>query len=131
MPTTNEPAPPLPREPFTEVALPNEPKSDVKLVLTSDGTALRERMVRVNSDETGGYTLVFTSTKLDATDKVTSDPSPRIEMAFTGEQLSRLGSTTAIAAAILKRREEAAAIARDHFRGLELGEQVIASRLGE
>lgn len=127
---TNEPAPPLPREPFTEVALPNEPKSDVKIVLTSDGTALRERMVRINSDDTGGYTLVFTSTKLDATDKVTSDPSPRIEMAFTGEQLNRLGSAAAIAASILKRREEAAAMARDHFKGLALGEKALASRLG-
>lgn len=129
MPTTNEPAPPLPREPFKEVALPGEPKSDVKLILTSDGTKLRERMVRINSDETGGYTLVFTSTKLDSTDQVVSEPSPRVEMAFTGEQLARLGSATAIAASILKRREEAAAIARDHFKGLELGEQVLGGRV--
>lgn len=131
MATTNEPAAPLPREPFTEAALPEEPKSDVKLVLNSDATTLRERMVRISSDDTGGYTLVFTSTRLDALDKVASDPSPRVEMAFTGEQLARLGSTETIAASILKRREEAAAMARDHFKGLELGEQVLGTRLGE
>lgn len=140
---TTEPQPPRERATFVEETLPNEPASDVKLTLDdlikSDGTvvadgaagtALRERMVKVDHPDGNGYTLVLTSTILDTSGNVVGSPSPPFEISFSGAALGRLGTPEAIRAAIDKSRQEAAALARLHFIGLQLGEQVLASRLG-
>lgn len=121
-----EPQPPRARAKFKEAKLPKEPKSDVKITL-DDGTVLRERMKKVESDH--GYSLVLTNVRLDENDAVTTAPSPAHEVVFSGETLARLGSVEAIQNAIDVAREEAAALARDHFKGLEMGQQVIASRI--
>lgn len=123
----SEPQPPRERADFKEASLPKEPKSDVKLTL-DDGTILRERMRKIPS-ENGGYSLVLTSVKLDKKDVVSSEVAPPHEIVLTGEALARLGSPEKIREAIDDARKEAAAAARDHFRGLEMGEQVLAERL--
>lgn len=122
-----DPQSPRERAVFTEAPLPNEPATDVKITL-DDGTVLRERMVQIETDN--GFSLVFTSVKLDADDKVASPVGPRFEMPLSGEQLARLGSAEAIQATIRSRREEVAAASRAHFKGLELAEEVLRRARG-
>lgn len=123
-----EPQPPRELAAFVEAPLPDEPATDVKITL-DDGTVLRERMVRI---ETGvGFNLVFTSVRLDAAGKVASPVGPAFEMPFSGEQLDRLGTPEAVEASIRDGRRAAAAMSRDHFRGLALGEEALRRVRGE
>lgn len=132
------------RTTFTETKLPDEPKSDVEITL-ADGTKLRERMTRLDaSTETvtstadsvaaNGFTLVLSNALLDDAGGVAKDSAggfriaPRHEVGFTGEDLARLGAETAILAAIKEQREIAAAAAAANFRGIALGEKVLAGR---
>jgi hypothetical protein len=118
------------REPFTESPLPAEPASDVKLTL-GDGTKLRERVVRSQSNH--GATFRFTFTKLDANDQVeTADGVPLIthshELCLQGEEAARLGQQ-GVANAVQQAREVAAAKAQDFFNGLVMVDRLFGDRI--
>lgn len=125
-------ASPEPRkEDFEEKLLPQEPRSDVKLVMDS-GMVLRERVKRVESDT--GCSLVFTYTRLDNNDEVMLNDygQPMIsfphEVVLIGEHVNRHTSKQ-LQEAIKEGRKVAAARAVDHFTGLEKMADIMTSRL--
>lgn len=119
--TPAKPMPPRRREAFTEAQMPNEPASDRKLVL-GDGTALRERMTEVPSPN--GLYMRWTIARLDASDAVVlngeggPDLAPAHEHFILGQGAA--GMTDAeLDEVILREREAAAAMAKDHFAGMD------------
>lgn len=142
--------PPLPRLKFKERKLPvrpgnnPEPKTDVEVELP-DGKKLRERLLlldvnreRIVSDAAyvapAGYSIGFSNALLAADGSIAVDPhgnlriAPRHEMTLTGDALGRLGKAGAEQAK-LEARETAAALAAQHFAGMDIGTQVFGDRL--
>lgn len=121
-----------PRLSFKEQKLPAEPKTDVALEL-EDGTILRERITRIDHNQ--GVTFAFTFTELDKNGKVKTAPdgsaliSPVHEVAFMGENATRLGTDAEIKAALTAGREVGAARAVGHFAGLKLLGPIMKDRL--
>jgi hypothetical protein len=143
--TRKEPGPPLPRIKFAEHPVPGKPESDRHLIL-DDGTELRERLSRAGAVSENvhtaaeqvaptSYSVRISLALLEADGSVKRDRAgaamiaPVHEVALKGEALARLGSVEAIEAAIADAREVAAALARDHFAGIALGEKVLGARL--
>ena len=129
---------------FRETRLKDGGK-DLRLEL-DDGTVLRERFVRVDRPRENvhsnavdvapvGFSVLISNALLGNGDEVARDASgsvriaPVHEVVFTGEALARLGSAEAVAAAMQAAREVAAAKAAEHFRGMALGERVLADRI--
>lgn len=116
---------------FKEKALPDEPKTDRRLELAGS-YVLRERMRAMPGD--GGYSIAITHTRLDGDGNVIrssfGEPiiTPIHEVCITGEAATRQGEK-GIKAIIKSAREEAAARAEDHFKGMELMGKVMAERL--
>lgn len=131
-----------PRVPFEEVDnLPNEPASDVKIVLAT-GEVFRERLLRVPIAAEGnapdGFNFSISNALLDDNDQVVTGPDGikqivppevRHELRMKGEDMAAMGAE-GIAGSLLVAREVAAARARDYFAGMAAGTAIFASRLG-
>jgi len=129
--TQVEEAPEPRKESFKEKPLPDEPRSDVKII-TESGLVLRERIKKLQNGT--GISFLFTYTQLNDKDEVVLNNeglpqiSPGHELALIGEHVNRLDKS-GLKKAIKDAREVAAGYAVEHFQGLSVLSELMASRL--